>query len=246
MLFVTAGDPSIDELPAILRTLEQGGADAIEIGIPYSDPIADGPTIQASSQRALDSGIKFGQILESVKAAKVQVPLVAMGYTNSFYSMGFSKSAELLRDAGFSGTILCDVTPEEAGDWISASKQVGLDTIFLAAPTSGEERLRAIAQSTTGFLYALSRTGVTGAEQSIPKQAHELVAKLRELTDMPICLGFGISTPEQVSQVCQTADGAVIGSSLVNWLYENWRGGAGSDALLDKVRTWKAACSARI
>lgn len=241
VLFVTAGDPDLGELPAILSALEEGGADIIEIGIPFSDPIADGPVIQASSQRALDRGVTPSAALDAIAKAGVSVPIVLMGYANPIFRIGAKAFADRAVAVGASGMIVCDMIPEEAGSWIEASRAAGLDSIFLTAPTSTDERLEAACKATTGFVYAVSRTGVTGAQTSLSGDVGALVARLRKHTDLPICVGFGISTPDHVKEVCSVADGAIIGSWLVDFLAREWQGGAGRQKLVDAVRALKAA-----
>ena len=252
VLFVTAGDPAgssalvggetgfpISQLPAILDALAEGGADVIEVGIPFSDPIADGPTIQASSQRALERGTTLDHVLEDVRGFD-RTPLVLMGYYNTLLRRGLSRAATDIATSGASGTIISDLTPEEAQDWISASHSNGLENIFLAAPTSTDARLDIVCGSSSGFVYALSRTGVTGA-QNQASDASTLVGRIRSRTTLPVCVGFGISKPEHVRTVCSFADGAVIGSWLVDWLAKNWEGGAGRNALIEAVRGLKSA-----
>lgn len=241
VLFVTAGDPDLDQLPAILETLQEAGADLIEVGIPFSDPIADGPTIQASSQRALDRGVSPAAILRTLAETTLDIPIITMGYTNTMMRSGEAAFAQALQHAGVNGTIVSDLTPEEATDWIIASHEAGLDTVFLAAPTSTDDRLDVVCARATGFVYAISRTGVTGAESSVPAEVDELVARIKARTDLPVCVGFGISTPEHVRMVCQVADGAVVGSWLVKLLAEEWNGGAGRDLVRQKVAALKAA-----
>lgn len=241
VLFVTAGDPDLDQLPDLLSALAEGGADIIEVGIPFSDPIADGPVIQASSQRALDRGVTPTQVLNSISSAKVDVPLVLMGYYNPVLRMGLEDFAHAAKSAGASGSIISDLTPEEASPWIEASQRAGLDTVFLVAPTSTDERIAAVAQQATGFVYAVSRTGVTGAHQSAPPEVSELVSRIREHTTTPVCVGFGISKPEHVRTIAQVADGAVVGSWLVDWLSANWHQGSGRAALVAAVRELKEA-----
>lgn len=241
VLFVTAGDPPLEQLPAILDALQEGGADVLEIGIPFSDPIADGPTIQASSQRALDSGVTPKAALDKVRSSNLKVPALAMGYYNTVLRMGLGDSARTLRDAGMSASIITDLIPEEGDFWIEASRRAGLDNIFLAAPTSTDVRLDEVCKRTTGFVYAVSRTGVTGAGQEVPSEVKELVQRLRSRTDLPICVGFGISTPEHVRMVCQVADGAVIGSWLVDLLHREWNGGRGRAAIVEQIKALKAA-----
>ena len=241
VLFVTAGDPSLEELPAILEALQQGGADLIEVGIPFSDPIADGPIIQASSQRALDRGVTPGAVLEAISRAKLEVPLITMGYYNTFYRMGLDKSAQDLSRAGVNATILSDLTPEESDDWTKASREHKLDNIFLAAPTSTDQRLDEVCRRATGFVYAVSRTGVTGSASSVPPEVKSLVQRIKSRTQLPVCVGFGISKPEHVRMVCEVADGAVIGSWLVDFLSREWEQGAGGPKLTGLIQGLKNA-----
>lgn len=241
VLFVTAGDPSIEDLPAILETLAMGGADIIEVGIPFSDPIADGPTIQASSQRALDLGVTPAAALEAISRAKAGVPILTMGYYNTILRLGLTASADSMRDAGICASIISDLTPEESAPWVAASKAAGLENVFLAAPTSTDQRLDEVCRYASGFVYAVSRTGVTGAGSQVPPEVSGLVARVKQRTTLPVCVGFGISKPEHVSMVCEVAEGAVIGSALVDWLKNNWRGGEGRNELLKLVEGWKEA-----
>ena len=240
VLFVTAGDPPLSDLPAVLETLREGGADVIELGIPFSDPIADGPTIQASSQRALDSGVTPLSALAALAKSNLDIPVVLMGYYNPVLRRGLERFASDIRSAGASGTIISDLTPEEAGPWIAASKSEGLDTIFLAAPTSTDARLDEVCRRSTGFVYAVSRTGVTGALSKASDEAAELVQRLKTRTELPVCIGFGISQPEHVRAICDVADGAVIGSWLVDLLHEEWDSGQGRSGIVAKLRAMKA------
>jgi tryptophan synthase alpha chain len=244
VVFVTAGDPELAELPAILEALEEGGADVIEIGLPFSDPIADGPSIQASSQRALDRGVRPLDALKVLASTMGKVPRIVMGYINTVLQPGLESFADQALAAGVSGSILCDVTPEEAGDWIDVSRTKGLDTVFLAAPTSTDARLDLVVERGRGFIYAVSRTGVTGKGQQTFVEARELVLRLRSRTDLPIAVGFGISKPDDVRAVCEFADGAVVGSLIVDFLAEHWKGGAGREGLVAMVRDLKAATKA--
>ncbi len=239
--FVTAGDPSLEDLRAILDCLQSSGADLIEVGIPFSDPIADGPTIQASSQRALDRGVTPRAVLEALSGARLEVPIVLMGYTNPILRMGFGEFARTASASGVSGVIVSDMIPEESGDWRAACSEAGIATVFLAAPTSTDERLDAVCAASRGFVYAVSRTGVTGAEREVPEEVRELVARLRSRTDLPVCVGFGISSAEQVRRVCEVADGAVVGSWLVNLLDESWKGGSGRAEIEKRVGELKKA-----
>ncbi|MCH7903425.1 MAG: tryptophan synthase subunit alpha [Armatimonadetes bacterium] len=240
VLFVTGGDPPLAELPAVLDALADGGADLIEVGIPFSDPIADGPTIQASSQLALDRGVTPRAILDSLRGFD-RVPVVLMGYYNPVLAFGLDEYASAVVQAGVAGVIVSDLIPEEASDWIAVSREHRLDTVFLTAPTSTDARLDTVVQSATGFVYAVSRTGVTGAGQTVPPDVKDLVLRIKQRTKLPVCVGFGISTPDHVKMVCEVADGAVIGSWLVNELARNWENGKGRDRLVDQIRELKKA-----
>lgn len=239
--FVTAGDPPLDQLPAILDALVEAGADAIEVGVPFSDPIADGPTIQASSQRALDRGVTPSAVLDVLASWEGEAPLILMGYLNPALRMGLPGFAHRASKAGVSAVILSDLIPEESGDWLDASREHGIDAIFLAAPTSTDQRLDAIAGAASGFVYAISRTGVTGAGQQAPPEVAALVGRIRERTHLPVCVGFGISAPAHVRMVCEVADGAVVGSWLVDLLASEWRDGAGRARVVAAVAELKAA-----
>ena len=241
VLFVTAGDQPLGELPELIQVLEEGGADLIEIGIPFSDPFGEGPTIQASSQRSLDNGTKVRAVLAALKTTKATVPLVTMGYVNPVMRFGFAEYAAALADAGVGGSIIQDLVPEEAEAWCAAATQSGLETIFLAAPTSTESRIEEVCRRSTGFVYAVSRTGVTGAAQQAPPEVAELVSKLSSKTKLPVCVGFGISKPEHARMVCQVADGAVVGSALVDLLHEKWDGGRGRTTIVEFVGRMKSA-----
>jgi tryptophan synthase alpha chain len=241
VVFLTAGDQPLEELPAILDALAEGGADVIEVGIPFSDPFGEGPTIQASSQRALDRGVTARAILEAISRSSPGVPVVTMGYYNPVLRFGLEEFAAASRDAGASGTIISDLIPDEADAWGKACERHGLETIFLVAPTSTEDRLREVCLRSTGFVYAVSRTGVTGAENQVPPDVSTLVNKVKALTDRPICVGFGISRPEHVRMVTEVADGAVVGSYLVDLLHREWDGGKGREKLVRAVRELKEA-----
>jgi len=240
-LFVTAGDPPLEELPSILGALQDGGADVIELGIPFSDPIADGPTIQASDQRALDRGVTPLGALAALSKANLEVPVALMGYYNPVLRLGVASFAAEAKKAGASGTIITDLTPEESAPWIEASQRGGLDTIFLAAPTSTDDRLDAVCSRSSGFVYAVSRTGVTGGRESARDEVDSLVRRMKARTEVPVCVGFGITKPEHVRAICQVADGAVIGSWLVELLHRIWNRGQGRGEIVRLIREMKAA-----
>ena len=239
VLFFTAGDQPIDDLPEIIETLAAGGADLIEVGIPFSDPFGEGPTIQASSQRALDNGATPVTILEAISRVHIHIPIVTMGYYNTYLRFGLDEIAKRSREAGVSGAIISDLVPDEGEAWSRAAEQNGLDTIYLVAPTSTDMRIAEACQRTTGFVYAVSRTGVTGAESEVPVEVSSLVSRIKEITDRPVCVGFGISKPDHVRTVCKVADGAVVGSSLVDLLHREWP--QGKQRIIEAIAELKAA-----
>jgi tryptophan synthase alpha chain len=215
--FVTAGDPDLGVTEALLPALAEAGADVIELGVPWSDPSADGPKIQRSSERALASGTTLRRVLNLVKAMRpsLDVPIVLMGYANSFLSMGERHFPEAAREAGVDGVITVDCPPEEEPAFFENLEACGVDAILLAAPTTTDERLAMLAKRTRGFLYYVSLTGVTGAREALPPRLAENVARIRKVATVPVCVGFGISTPEQAAAVAEHADGVVVGSALL-------------------------------
>jgi tryptophan synthase alpha chain len=216
--FLTAGDPDLATTEALVLELAAGRADIVEIGIPFSDPLADGPSIQASSQRALEGGVTPRAVLDLVRRVRgrSELPLVLMTYYNPVQRFGVERFADDAASAGTDGVIMTDLPPEEAGQWKVAADRAGLDTIFLLAPTSTGERIRRVAEMASGFIYCVSRTGVTGARSELPPDVKELVLRVRETTRMPIAVGFGVSSPGQVREISRWADGAVVGSALVD------------------------------
>ncbi len=224
--FVTAGDPALDRTAALAQGLDEAGADVLELGVPFSDPLADGPVIQRSSERALARGVTLPQVLEVVRRirAKSEIPLVLFTYFNPILRYGLERLAREAKQAGVDGVLVTDLPPEEAEEWLAVARPQDLDTIFLAAPTSPPERLARVAAACRGFVYAVSRTGITGERQALSNEARPLVAALRRLTSEPVALGFGISTPEQVAEAGEVADAAIVGSSLVRFLEENPEG----------------------
>jgi tryptophan synthase alpha chain len=224
--FITAGDPSLDRTVEIATGLSQAGVDVLELGVPFSDPLADGPVIQRSSERALGRGVTLSQVLDAVRRVREQseIPLVLFSYFNPLLRYGLERLACDAKRAGVDGVLVTDLPPEEAEEWLAVARPQDLDTIFLAAPTSPAERLARVAAACRGFVYAVSRTGITGERQALSGEAGPLVAALRSLTHEPVALGFGISTPEQVADAARVADAAVVGSSLVRFLEENPEG----------------------
>jgi tryptophan synthase alpha chain len=224
VVFVTAGDPFPGETWKVIKTIADAGADVIELGIPFSDPLADGPVIQASSMRALEAGVTPPSVLDDVKAARdagVSVPIVLMGSWNPVMQYGITEFAEAAAAAGSDATILTDLSPDEAEEWKAASTAAGLDTIFLLAPTSTQVRMDKVRPLAGGFIYCVSRTGITGMHDNVSTGVAELVETIREnIPGVPVCVGFGISQPEHVRAVAQVADGAVVGSRIVQQLHK--------------------------
>jgi tryptophan synthase alpha chain len=215
--FITAGDPDLETTVQLVLELERAGSHIVELGIPFSDPVADGPTIQRSSERALAHGYRIADILSAVSAIRrcSEIPIVLFSYFNPILQYGVEGLAQDASRAGVNGVLVTDMTPEEGTDYCACMDRHGLDTIFLAAPTSDAGRLTRIAACTRGFLYLVSRTGITGESTSLSDTLAPSVERVRRHTDLPVAVGFGISTPEQVRAVWNLADGAVVGSSIV-------------------------------
>jgi tryptophan synthase alpha chain len=221
--FLTAGDPNIETTRKLVLELTKRGADLVELGVPFSDPLADGHTIQASSKRALDNGIRVREILQLVKDLRkeTQIPLVLMSYYNPIYQYELEKFSRDAAGAGVDGVIISDLPPEEARDWKKAAREVKLDTIFLVAPTSTEERIKRVTTSSSGFIYYVSVTGTTGVRAALPSDILSSLSRIKQKTKKPVAVGFGISTPEQARELSQWADGIIIGSALVKIIEEN-------------------------
>ncbi|CAG1017346.1 tryptophan synthase alpha chain [Burkholderiaceae bacterium] len=221
--FVTAGDPDIGTSKKIIKELERSGADMIELGIPFSDPMADGPTIQASYERAVKGGVHLTDVLKLVSEVRKesQVPLVLFGYYNPIFNYGLKKFAKDAATAGADGVLIVDLPPEESDELKSELDKNGVDLIFLLTPTSDEKRMRLVASKASGFIYFVSVTGVTGARASVSADVHKYVKRVRKYTDLPLGVGFGISTPQQAKEVCKSADAAVVGSAIVNVIARN-------------------------
>jgi tryptophan synthase alpha chain len=241
--YITAGDPSLDATLTYVLALAEAGADVIELGVPFSDPLADGPTIQRASERALRAGASLAGVLDLVRRIRQssQVPLVLFSYYNPILQMGLEKFASGAASAGADGVLATDLTPEESEDYRRILAAHHLDTIFLGAPTSTDERLAKIAGCSSGFLYLISRTGVTGAKEALPDDLPSLIRRTRSVTQLPIAVGFGISLPGHVSVLGGLADAAVVGSALVSEIEKAKSVDAAAMALAERVRSFKEA-----
>jgi len=215
--YVTAGDPSLALTADILQALDRAGADVLEVGVPFSDPLADGPVIQRATERALAGGATLDGVLAMIAGvrAAVRAPIVIFSYANPILRMGTDAFVAHASAAGVDGVLTLDLPPEEAGEMRAALDAAGIDTIFLLSPTTSDERIRRAAELGGGFLYGISRLGVTGARAEVADSAAALAGRVRALTDRPLALGFGVSRPEHVRTMGQVADAAVVGSSLV-------------------------------
>ena len=243
MCYLTAGDPSLEETERIALAIARAGADIIEIGVPFSDPMADGPIIQRACERALKSGATLGGILQTVGKIKksADIPLLLFGYCNPFYHYGTDKLAKDARAAGADGVLAVDLPPEEAGGFHSHLRQNGLDEVFLLSPNTNDSRIDAIAEMAGGFVYLVSVTGVTGSRPGMDYSGEGfagLVEKIRKKTGLPVGVGFGISTPEQARRVASFADAVIVGSAIMKMVED----GAGPDEIGGFVSVLSAAC----
>ena len=219
--YLPAGFPSVEGSIAAMKAMIAGGVDAIEVGFPYSDPVMDGPTIQLAADRSLAQGTNAADVLRIVKAiAETNTPTVVMTYWNPIARYGVMKFAHDLALAGGSGVITPDLTIDEASDWLVASEQNAIDPIFVVAPSTGDERLAKVVAACRGFVYAASTMGVTGTRASVANTAEALVRRVRMSTDLPVCVGLGVSNAEQANQVAQYADGVIVGSAFVRLLLD--------------------------
>jgi tryptophan synthase alpha chain len=220
--YVTAGDPNLVRTAGILRALDRSGADVLEVGVPFSDPLADGPVIQRATERALASGATLAGVLEMVESLRdeVRAPIVIFSYANPILRLGAERFADQAREAGVDGVLVLDLPIEEADDFRNMLASRGIDTILLLSPTTTDDRLRKAAALGSGFLYAISRLGVTGARDHVADGARERVERIRRVSPLPVALGFGISKPEHVQEVGRWADAAVVGSALVSVMAE--------------------------
>jgi tryptophan synthase alpha chain len=237
VVYITCGDPDLATTREIILAAIGAGADVIELGVPFSDPVADGPVIQRASERALQHGTCLSQVLTlaaEIRQHSQSAGLIVFSYLNPILRLGVEKFCKVARHAGIDGVLLTDLPVEEAGDYLRAMQAEDLAPIFLAAPTSPDARLKRIAEASRGFVYAVSRTGVTGARQELAEDARKLVRRLRRLTRLPIAVGFGISTAEQFAQVGKFADAVVVGSAIVETIERN--GGREAEAVAHFVR----------
>jgi tryptophan synthase alpha chain len=224
VVYLTAGDPRLEVTGELLAAVDRAGADVIELGVPFSDPLADGPVIQRASERALRAGATLRRIFEWLPRWRegVRAPLVLFSYYNPVLQYGLEEFARTASRSGADGALVVDLTPEEAEPYVAAMRAHGLDTVFLASPTSPAERLERAAKFSTGFLYLISRTGVTGEREEIASSVRPLVERARKYTDLPLAVGFGISRPSQVREVQALAEAAVVGSAVVRAIEEHY------------------------
>ena len=251
MIYLTAGDPSLDATGSLLAAVERGGADVIELGVPFSDPLADGPVIQRASERALKGGTTLRRIIEQLPRWRQQVsaPIILFTYYNPLLQYGLENFARDAAQAGADGALVVDVTPEEADTYVGAMRTRSLDTIFLASPTSPDERLALVARLSTGFIYLISRTGVTGERAEVSGAVRPLVERVRRFTNLPLAVGFGISNPLQVREVQAVADAAVVGSAIVHAIENRYAAGgaeAGAEAIGRYVRWLKEGAGSEL
>jgi tryptophan synthase alpha chain len=240
VVYLTAGDPTLEDTGRILEAVDRGGADVIELGVPFSDPLADGPVIQRASERALRAGATLRRILGWLPRWReaVRAPMILFSYYNPVLQFGLERFAREASRAGADGALIVDLTPEEAEPYVAAMRAQNLDTVFLASPTSTDARLKRAAELSSGFLYLISRTGTTGERSELSPSARTLVEGARRFTQLPLAVGFGISDPAQVREVQAFADAAVVGSAVVHAIEERYHS-AGAAAIEQFVRALK-------
>ena len=243
VVFLSAGDPDLQTTDALILAMAESGADVIEIGVPFSDPTADGPTIQRSSERGLAAGASLQRILHRVARLRdrIEPPIVLMGYANPFFAMGGEHFAGTAAEVGVDGVIVPDLPPEEGEKFFSQLQARDIDNILLAAPTTTRERMKLLAEKTRGFLYYVSLTGVTSARSGLPEGLREGVAVAQEFSQVPVCVGFGISTPDHAREVGSYADGVVVGSAIVDRIESASSPDEAVDAVAKYVAEMKAA-----
>lgn len=236
--FITAGDPDIETTGELIIEFEKRGADIIELGIPFSDPMADGPTIQAASERALKDGAHISNILGLIREVRKvsEIPIILFGYYNPIFAYGVDRFTKDANRAGADGVLVVDLPPEEADELKGATDREGLDLVYLLTPTSDKKRMGLVARRASGFIYYISVAGVTGAREGVAKHIRKAVRSIREVTTLPVCVGFGISTPDQAGEISHWADGVIVGSAIVKVIEEN----TGSPALVRSVGNFVA------
>lgn len=215
--YIMSGDPDIKTTESLILTMEECGADVIELGVPFTDPLADGPTIQRAAERSLAKGTNLSKIIRFVSSVrkKTDIPLVLMTYCNPVFKYGFTRFAADAANAGVDGVIVPDLPPDEAGDFVGEARHKDLDTIFLLAPTSTDDRIKLVSRASSGFIYYVSITGITGSKLVIDRSIKKSIRKIRAVSDKPVCVGFGVSTPEEAGITASIADGVIIGSAIV-------------------------------
>lgn len=237
VIYLTAGDPTLEATGDLLAAVEAGGANIIELGIPFSDPLADGPVIQRASERALEGGTTLRKVLQALPQwrKRVRVPVVLFSYYNPILQYGLEGFAHDTNESGADGALAVDLTPEESEKYVEAMRKWNLDTVFLAAPTSTDERLKRVSAVSTGFLYLIARTGVTGERTKLSGSTRPLIERVRKLTPLPLAVGFGLSSPDQIRTIQEVADAAVVGSAVVHRIEEHFSG-EGATAIERYVR----------
>jgi tryptophan synthase alpha chain len=247
--YVTCGDPDLATTKEVILAAINAGADVIELGVPFSDPVADGPVIQRASQRALDQGTRLADVLDLARDVRNQsdAGLIVFSYLNPVLRFGLEKFADAAQAAGIDGALITDLTVEEAGDYIRIMRTRKLATVFLAAPTSTDARLKRIAAASSGFVYAVSRTGITGEQKQLSSDARDLVQRLRKFTKLPIAVGFGISNADQFREVGTFADAVVVGSAIVHAIEQSGPAGAAPAVakLLSALKGGKSTAASR-
>jgi tryptophan synthase alpha chain len=221
--YIMAGDPSLEVTKKVVLLFQECGADIVELGVPFSDPMADGPTIQRASERALKNGVTLRKVISHVKDLRkaTRIPVVLMTYYNPIFKYGVENFIKDAVDAGVDGVIVPDLPPDEAGDFMNLSRRMGLDTIFLLAPTSTDKRIKKVTKASKGFIYYVSITGITGAALLLDGSMETLISNIRKYTNKPIAVGFGVSAPEEASAVARLSDGVIVGSAIVKRLHDS-------------------------
>lgn len=221
--YIMAGDPDLEKTREVILTFEEVGADVVELGIPFTDPLADGPTIQRAAERALRAGVTLRKVIGFVRELRqlTHIPIALMTYYNPVFKYGEERLVRDAVDSGVDGLIIPDLPPDEAEGLIRLSRKAGISTIFLLAPTSTEDRIKKIAKASTGFIYYVSITGITGARLEINESLVDSIKNIRAITDKPLCIGFGVSNPEEASRMSAIADGVIVGSAIVKILHES-------------------------